>query len=407
MRIYTVNFRNLVKVGWVLLAAFPYVGVASERALLPIGDLNRFRTSLVDHYPPTVCALRALAGKEYEEMLQRAHTDGLSGMTAEWEKAPVEAGSVMHINRHWQNPGGFVLWVHESGALVLGIRKADALELFTTAKQIADNPPAPIRAWIEEGKSARLSVHWSKPSLEGIQFPPSCTPEKLATDLSKFRAAEDGTSCSIDNIGNLSFTETPYLIVPTTGDGRTPILPALAAPSSDKNPYLVAGDMVQLATTNFKIRPIDGKVCAYYRSSKGRETVGWISEDSAKMLPEDESADVIDRSLKAIPATSWFLTSKYRSNFPGKYKRDQAVIKDTLSVTRKAGMIYAKLKGDPDVFDTESFGASLVHPRLARYEETSNGKPALTASLRLFNNGIFVHLENHQARTNYWAIYYP
>ncbi len=375
---------------------------------LPIADLTRFQTSLSDSYPPTVCALRKLAADAYYKMLKRADEGGISGATADWERDTTEAGSVFFVNRHWQNPGGYILWVHISGAIVLGIRIDNLLEIFTNAKQLSKDVPSPIRFWIEEGQKDKLPVRWITPDQTGIQFPEECKLSKLVKEVDLYRSAHDGTSCELNNLSNLSFTQIPAVVKPKNLNAKVFLLNSTKDVKSDR--YLIAGDMVQLLTTDFKVKPIDGKICVFYRSAKGKASLGWVIQNELLSLPEDDqepSYQDLTAWMKTLSGSHWFAKSFYRVNFPGKYKSDYAKIADTLEIVSSSKVLKVKLKGDSNVFDTESFESELLSRRFSRYEEVLDKKVSLSANIWGFNNAIFVHLKNHTMQTHYWGIYYP
>jgi hypothetical protein len=386
----------------VLSALFCAVALADSEPL-PIADLKAYRTDLEQYYPPTVCALKELLGPEYEAMLKRAYEKGLSGYQADWEKKDPGADSVLSVERHYQDEGNFALWFHRSGAIVAGIRTEKALLLFTNEGRRSTDLPAPFEGWIEEGKKAGLPVKWKRPEgTEALQFPSACRPEKLTSELERFRAAKAGKSCDTRNLDNLEFSQLPYLV-------QSQKAALLAGPSDDpngKHSYLVGGDLVQVMQTDSKVTTINNRVCAFYRGAKGKISLGWVDQAALRAFPDTRSPEM-DDWMKAEGSAKWPGASSFRMNYPGKYKSDNSKVADTVRIQPGTSDLKVKLRGDSRVFDTSSFSAKLANPRVARYEETYEGKPSQTASLYLFNNGVYVHLENHLMRTNYWAIYYP
>lgn len=381
---------------------------ATTPDVFPIEDLKRFRTDLGDFYPLTVCALKSLLGPEYEAMRKRAYEGGLTSYRAEWEKEAPEEGSVVDVYRHYQNSGNHVLWFHRSGAVVVGIRTADnKLLAFTNDGRRASDPPRAIRAWIEEGQADGLKVKWVRPSSDALQFPEQCRQEKLASELERYRLAKEGKSCDVKNLANLSFGQRPYLVLPPAGENAELLSSPYEAPAG-KHPYLIAGDLVQVMQTDWKVTAINDRVCVFYRGAKNRLSLGWVAGGVLRGFSDSRSPEM-DEWMRSLASANWFSRSHYRVNYPGKYKEDNRKIADTLHVTFKGSSIEVQMGmgGDPRVFEPGKFTAKLVNPRVARYEETFEGKPSQTASLYLFNNAIYVHLEDHTTRTNYWAIYYP
>ena len=133
----------------------------SERFLFE--DLDRYHSDIVHYYPPTVCALKALLGNEYDAMISREN--GFSGGAFDWEKAP-EAGSVVYVHHNWGDDNSYAAWLSKTGAMIVATRDGKRLKLYSNDRSLKKVPPKAIVGWLKDQTKAESVITWIVPNSE-------------------------------------------------------------------------------------------------------------------------------------------------------------------------------------------------------------------------------------------------
>ena len=366
---------------------------------------------LFGRYPQTICVLKDILGDEYEKVLRKTHEAGLSGMSLPWESDDSDGG-ILHIHWSWQRPShDRLLWVHPRGVVIVGINDEEKKEVafFSNSREKKDKQPYRIIKWLEYLESERYNYHlpevtWKVPISNELYFPADCRTNILVEDIKNYLAALKGESCSISNLHNLTFEgRWPYLV--KTDDSLERVYlrqdPDRSENITEGNPYLIDGDMVQLLRTNFEITERNGFVCAFYRSSIGKETLGWIEKEKVIKMPDDVKNDEIDSYFVNVKhQREWFSELFTGQIYPGGYAYtsiDTDQMKNPRTITIKVlngkleikSSIPRKFMGAPlDEFRSGNF--SIIGDALAEYRM----KDECHAKIYLFNNGAY--LVDHQ-----------
>ena len=202
-----------------------------------------------------------------------------------------------------------------------------------------------------------------------------------------------GNACKIEYLKKMTFTQRPYLVLPPGSESKVPLLKASRNPDAgEKTAYLVAGDLVQLASEDPEPKSTHGFLCVYYQTPKGKSYMGWVSESALKKVPDDNEGLDLDSLLFKLPKQKWFKRLGYRQNNPGRYEADQEKVYPL--VVSNAGVDAVKLKTNSaveSIVDDTDLTLKGAGTRVLRYSESFENKPALTVSAYLFNNAVYLH----------------
>ncbi len=388
-------------------------------------ELHQYHLELFEYYPPTACALKALLGEEYEQIISNEAEGGSASGDPPWEKIADREGGILDTHLNWQNNDRRVLWIHPDGTIIVAIRRAERkVTIFTNNPARQQTPPKVIQAFIQYASGgAAENVTWKVPAGTQLAFPAQCEPDIIEPERQAFVDTRTGRTCRIENLKYASFeSRFPYIVFPQAGaTARTPLRKEpTTAPAPQQRPYLIAGDLVQVLQSDFENVEQTGCYCVYYQALTGKASMGWVDQRDLHPIPDDsESAEraAVDALFKKLPAQQWFSTTIMRENYPGRYLSDQArqhrlhldpPAYYAAKPRKHPGYLKPAIEGDE--CQGEFSEVELIAPNKRAAQRSLNRDSSESdVVLYLFNNGIYVSLFGgcDEGAKRFWGIFYP
>jgi hypothetical protein len=272
-----------------------------------------------------------------------------------------------------------IVVVHPDGRIWAAYIDDEQVKYFTNDKGSLQRPPASIDTWRENFKDKPIVAVSAERKVRPEELAARCGRERLAAELERFNRTLSGAVCESGAVRFSVFQ--PGVVKGGAPQGRVyffsePVAcPETAACPSRMKAYLVENDVVELADG---VPAREGFVCAAYQGSKGKRTVGWLSESALSQSP-----------LK-LPA-SGKLGSK-PADWAGTWKQPSASID-----IQAAGPSRIKATGEASSgANTGEFELSYtVSGPMAQKASGSQEEEACEVQLRLFNNALFAESNSH------------
>lgn len=358
--------------------------------------LKTFKTALLDAYPQTVCVLKAALGTGYVKLRDYERDSGEAGGGGADFEPDGDDGSVVQFDQYYQNDDNRILYVHPDGTVLLGLKRGAKLILYSNTRALQKSLPPQVRAWMAANQGDHPDIVWHVPQREGLDFPQACSWSTLATQIAGYVDGTQVRACKLENLKYMGFSQLPAFI--PAGRRRVPLLGEPKPPqAAGQGPYLVPGDLVELAEKDSEIAAVDGYACAFYQGTSGKVTMGWVPVAAVHQVADDDSA-ALDAALQQLPETTWLKHATHRLNYPGRDKEDQEQHSGSFALAGKAAFKVSDI--DESVTGTSNFENAETKWRILRAMT-----PTLEASAYLFNNAVFVHVKSEGL--HHWGVYYP
>ncbi len=383
--------------------------------------LEKHKGSLFDEYPPVVCALQTLLGKDYATLIDAENDGGSPGLDDEVLGTADRAGGVAEFRALWQSASARLLWVHPDGGLIVGLAFAEEpFRIVTNRASLKERPPAVVTAFVDwvrtvEDRGGELPWKEAVPVWDvRSRDLAECRGDASEAEAEIFRAIGAGKRCDA-NIATMGiFADAPMLIVPEKGQLRVALAPEpRPLRDGEKAAFLVDGDVVQLLLTDaLELAEQAGFVCAYYRAKSGTVSAGWVPRPRAVPIPQDRAA--LTALLKPLgEPKGWLPKARNWLGFPGKHADTRYSVGATIQLrgkrlTLKLGSTFGGREGDPPSGEDETpvcentVRLTLEAPRVGTGEDDH-----ITVVAVRFNNALWIEAGGFCDDNGFKGLFYP